>query len=250
MRRPVVLRHDALLMRESDLFEPIKKFFTDDGYCGDGEVEGIDLYLEKDGLTTAVELKKTLDFKSIQQAALDQKICDFVYIGIFRPKDLYSKTGRDKIYLLKRLGIGLICVSARSGHAEVISEPVVSELSAFQKRHKDRAAFVKEEFKNRKARSNTGGVNKTALLTVYKEQSLLLLYHLERLGGESSGKQLRELTGIQKSTSILYDNYNGWFERVSKGIYGISEKGLAVLTAYREEIKKWKPAGTDAVISN
>lgn len=43
-----------------------------------------------------------------------QKITDFVYIGIFRPKDLRSSSFRDKLYLLKRLGIGLIVVSKRS----------------------------------------------------------------------------------------------------------------------------------------
>lgn len=233
---------DAFDMKESDLFGPVKQFFTDDGYCGDGEVAGIDLYLERDGMSTAVELKKTLDFKAIQQAALDQRVCDFVYIGIFRPKDLYSKSGKDKLYLLKRLGIGLICVSARSGRVEVVSEPLVSELSAFQNRHKDKAASVRNEFKNRKARNNTGGVNRTGLLTAYKEQSLLLLYALERLGGTGSGKQLRELTGIEKSRPILYNNYNGWFEHVSKGLYGVSEKGRAALAAYREEIEKWDTA--------
>ncbi len=223
-------------VKESDLFLPIKRIFTEDGYQGDGEVAGIDLYLEKDGRSTAVELKKELDFRAIQQAALDQKTCDFVYIGIFRPKDLFSGRTQDKLYLLKRLGIGLICVSRRTGAAEILLDPVVSELSAFQVRHKGDTAAVRTEFKNRRVKNNTGGVNKTRLMTAYKEESLLILQALNSLGGQAGCRQVRELSGCAKSTDILYHNYHGWFENVSKGVYRISDKGFAALTEYAETL--------------
>ena len=225
-------------MKESDLFEPIKKYFTDMGYCGDGEVDRIDLYLEKDGLSTAVELKQTLDFRSIQQATIDQKTCDFVYIGIFRPRDLFSRSGKDKIYLLKRLGIGLICVSAKTGTVEVICDPVVSELSSFQKRSKEKTEEIKAEFRKRRIRSNPGGVNKTGLMTAYKEDALAVLSRLDQLGGESTCKSIRQLTGNPKTTGILYDNYYGWFENVSKGVYKITEKGHEALKDYQPAIEK------------
>ena len=224
------------VMKESDLFEPIKRYFEANGYTGDGEVASIDLYLEKDGLTTAVELKKALDFRSIQQAALDQKTCDFVYIGIFRPKDLRSRSFRDRLYLLKRLGIGLICVSARSGAVEVVSEPLVSEISNFQRYHKDRAEAIKAEFKKRKLKTNTGGVSQTPLLTAYKEDALMLLETMGELGGQASCKRLRELSGIANATKILYDNYYGWFENVSRGTYKISAVGSKALEEYNDEI--------------
>lgn len=229
-------------MREADLFEPIKKYFEENAYTGDGEVRGIDLYLEKDGLSTAVELKKSLDFKAVQQAAADQKSCDFVYIGIFRPRDLYSASGRDKIYLLKRLGIGLICVSPRSGSVEVITPPVVSELSYFQKRSKSDAKAVKEEFRRRRFKGNTGGVCKTELLTAYREEALLILSALNELGGGACCKQIRELASVPKTTSILYKNHYGWFENVSKGVYKISDAGCKALEQYAETIEKLKKA--------
>ena len=230
-------------MKESDLFDPIKKYFLAEGYTGDGEVAAIDLYLEKDGLSTAVELKKTLDFRSIQQAALDQKTCDFVYIGIFRPRDLNSKSSKDKIYLLKRLGIGLICVSPRTMAVEVVSDPIVSEISSFQKRHKDRTEEIKAEFRKRKVKNNTGGVNKTRLLTAYKEESLQVLDALNRLGGQAACKQIREITGNPKTTNILYNNFSGWFEKAAKGVYGISEKGRAALAEYAETIAQLTSGG-------
>ena len=64
---------------EKDLFLPIKTYFEQFGYICDGEVNDIDLYMEKEDESVAVELKQTLDFKALQQAALRQKITDIVY---------------------------------------------------------------------------------------------------------------------------------------------------------------------------
>jgi len=226
--------------KEAELFAPIKAYFEAAGFAGDGEVAGIDLLMEKDGQTLAVELKKTLDFKSIQQAAIDQKTCDFVYIGIFRPSDLFSRSGKDKLYILKRLGIGLVCVSPRTMGVEVISEPVVSELSAFQKRNKKTAAAVRKELNSRKLKNNTGGVHQTKLMTAYKEEALLVLHHLIAMGGEGRSRDLRALTGDPKCTAILYNNYYGWFENVAKGIYRVTESGLAAAEEYKHIIAHLK----------
>lgn len=232
--------------KESDLFEPIREFFRKDGFTGDGEVGTIDLYLEKDGLSVAVELKKTLDLKAIEQAALDQKNCDLVFIGIFKPKDLYSKANKNKIYLLKRLGIGLILVSERTLDVELYAEPVVSELSNFQKRNKKQTEKLKKEFRERKLKGNIGGVSKTKRMTAYREDSLVVLYHLNRLGGQASPGELRNQSGVAKTTGILYDNYNGWFEHVDKGQYRISPKGNDALNEYRAEIEKIKNTASQA----
>ena len=86
---------------EKDLFEPIKEYFSLLGYSCDGEVNDIDLYMQKDDESVAVELKQSIDFKAIRQAALRQKIVDTVYIGTFMPKNLRSRENREKIYLSK-----------------------------------------------------------------------------------------------------------------------------------------------------
>ena len=107
---------------EKDLFGPIKKYFENMGYTCDGEVRDIDLYMKKDGVSVAVELKITLDFKAVQQAALRQKVADDVYIGIFRPKKMNTSAFTDKLYLLKRLGIGLIIVAASTKNVTVVKQ--------------------------------------------------------------------------------------------------------------------------------
>lgn len=78
--------------------------------------------MEKDDESVAVELKVTLDFKAVQQAALRRKITDHVFIGIFKPKNMNSHSFKDKTYLLKRLGIGLIVVSKRSKMVELVNQ--------------------------------------------------------------------------------------------------------------------------------
>lgn len=223
---------------EKDLFQPIKEYFETQGYQGDGEVGDIDLYMEKGDDTLAVELKVTLDFRALQQAALRQKIVDTVFIGTFRPRDMYSRSFKDKLYLLKRLGIGLIVVSPKSKLVEIVSEPLVSELSNFQKKNKGKKIRVSSEFQKRKTRSNTGGVTGTKLITGYREDALRVLDALAELGGEATSREIKKLSGVENSTRIMYANYYGWFENVSQGTYRLLDPGYAALEEFEAEIKK------------
>lgn len=225
---------------EKDLFLPIKTYFEEFGYTCDGEVNDIDLYMEKDGESVAVELKQTFDFKSLQQAALRQKITDYVYIGIFKPRDLYSRSFKDKIYLLKRLGIGLIVVSKRSHLVEIVSEPVVSELSSFQRSNKNKKAALSKEFQKRKTKSNSGGVTGTKLITSYREDALLVLDALLELGGEASTRQIRAISGVERAQSILYANHYGWFSKKGNGIYSVEDEGLQAVEEFENTIKLLK----------
>lgn len=238
----------GLFTMEKDLFEPIKEYFEKYGYVCDGEVMDIDLYMEKKVSETvdftlesvAVELKQVLDFKAVQQAALRQKITDHVFIGIFRPKDLNSHAFKDKLYLLKRLGIGLIVVSERTGTVEIVLEPVVSELSSFQLRNQGKRAALANEFQRRKVKSNTGGVHHARLLTAYRENALLVLDALMELGGEASPKMIKEISGVPNTASILRKNYYGWFTHAKSGVYKVGEPGLDALEEFTEAIGKLK----------
>ncbi len=223
--------------KEQDLFKPIKEYFESYGYICDGEVEDIDLYMEKGEVSVAVELKKTLDFKALQQAALRQKITDYVYIGIFKPADLYRSSFQDKLYLCKRLGIGVIVVSKRSKALEIVAEPVVTELSVFQKSNKNKKTTLLKEFQKRKTKSNTGGVHGTKLITSYREEALLVLDTLLSLGGEATTREVRNLCKVEKTTKILYQNYYGWFEKTGTGRYEVTELGLQAVEEFEETLR-------------
>ncbi|MCF0116381.1 MAG: hypothetical protein HUJ56_13615 [Erysipelotrichaceae bacterium] len=225
---------------EKELFEPIKNYFENYGYVCDGEVKDIDLYMEKEGSSVAIELKQTLDFKALQQAALRQKITDYVYIGTFKPKDMYSHSFKDKLYVLKRLGIGLIVVSKRSKEIEIVSEPIVSELSSFQQRNKGKKLTLATEFQKRKLKKNTGGVTGVKLMTSYREEALLVLDALMMLGQQGSTKAIRTMSDVKNTTSILYNNYYNWFAKVDRGIYKVTDEGIKAYEEYSEVIAKLK----------
>ncbi len=221
---------------EKDLFNPIKEYFEKQGYVCDGEVKDIDLYMEKNGETVAVELKVSIDFRAVQQAALRQKITDIVYIGTFTPSNMRSHAFKDKLYLLKRLGIGLVCVSKRGLGVSVVSEPVISELASFRKRNTGKRKLVSKEFNKRKTKTNVGGVKGTKLITSYREDALIVLDALAELGGEATTRDIKILSGIDKSTDILYANYYGWFENVKKGVYRLREAGYDALEEFEKEL--------------
>ena len=218
---------------EKDLFGPIKKHFEAQGFVCDGEVDGIDMYMEKDGVNVAVELKVSLDFRVVMQAALRQKLVPYVYIGTFSTKKTRSSLFNDKLYLLKRLGIGLILVSKRTKIVNVVCEP--EEVSM-----KDTASSIRkrkhlhEEFSGRKTRLNTGGVNKQKLITSYREDALLVLNALAELGGEASPKEASVQCGVERARGILYGNPYGWFEHTGKASYRISEKGYDALEEFED----------------
>lgn len=227
---------------EKDLFLPIKTYFEDLGYLCDGEVKDIDLYMEhpEQEICVAVELKQSLDFRAMQQAALRQKVCDAVFIGIFRPKNMRSRSFQDKLYLLKRLGIGLIVVSERTGIPEIVNEPIVCELSAFQRANQKKKKQLAQEFHKRTAKSNTGGVHAVKLITSYREEALLVLDALISLGGVATTRQIRAQSGIEKTTAILYHNYYGWFSRVKTGTYQAAESGYLAIQEFKDTLNKLK----------
>ena len=222
---------------EKDLYDPIRSYFEQFGYVCDGEVEQIDLVMEKDGIYTAVELKQSLDFKAVQQAALRQKVADEVYIGIFTPKNMRSHSFNDKLYLLKRLGIGLLAVSRRTGIVNVVQEPVVSDLESFKQRNKNNRRKLKNEFSGRKLKNNTGGVHGTKLMTNYRENSLLVLHALSELGSTSDCRSVHKMCQVKNSTNIMYRNVYGWFEKQEKGIYAVSSAGKEALKEYSDVIE-------------
>lgn len=230
-------------MEEKELFEPIKQYFEAFGYAVDGEVKECDMVMMKDDVSIGIELKKTIDFKVIQQASLRQKYLDIVFVGIPMPSDLRTKAFRNKVYLLKRLGIGLLLVGKRTGNVELYSEPYVHEIETFRSHNKKKGKQVLDEFKKRRVKGNVGGVTKTTILTGYKEDSLMVLNALYRIGGSGKCKDIRKLCGVSKTYSIVYNNFNGWFEKIDTGIYRITEAGYEAIEQYQDIIKKLVTVG-------
>lgn len=225
---------------ERDLFGPVKEYFEKQGYICDGEVEDIDLYMEKGEEHVAVELKVDLDFKALRQAALRQKYVETVYIAIFKPKSLRNTAYRDKLYLLKRLGIGLLLVSKKSLEVQVANEPLVTELSVYQKQNRNKKKKLTAEFSKRRTKNNVGGVRGEKLISAYREDALLVLDACAELGGEVKGREVRKLCNVEKTAAILRADYYGWFEKIETGVYRVTDAGYAALEEFEDTVYKLK----------
>lgn len=74
-------------------------------------------------------------------------------------------------------------------------------------------------------------------MTAYREKALVLASYL-RETDEMTTRELREVSGNEKTTNILYKNYYGWFDRADKGIYKLSDKGRNEVENYNHIIDK------------
>lgn len=95
-----------------------------------------------------------------------------------------------------------------------------------------------------------GGINKTKLITGYREEALLVLDALVGLGGQATTRSIRENSGISKTTTILYNNYYGWFYNIKKGTYGVTEAGLTALKEYQDTMEKLKEKKSEICVKN
>jgi hypothetical protein len=224
---------------ETDLYEPVQKYFTKNGYEVHGEVHHCDIAAVKENDLIIIELKLNLTVDLLIQATKRQRLTDQVYIAIPKPKSkITTKKWQDLCYLIRRLELGLIFVSLQKGRKkiDIMIQPTAFNRSKSIQRNKRRREKLLAEIKGRTADYNVGGSSKIKIMTAYKESSIHIAFLLEQ-NGPLSPKSLRELGTGDKTQSILHKNYYGWFEKIQRGIYRISEKGKKELQSFPELVK-------------
>jgi hypothetical protein len=221
-------------LQEIDLYKPIQTYFLREGYEVYGEVKDCDIVAVKDEELVVIELKLTLSVDLLIQAAKRQRITDKVYVAIPKPKHrLNSKRWTEKCHLIRRLELGLLVVSSpgKRGRAEIIFEPT----PFIRRKNKRKRDSIMKEINGRSADYNVGGSNRTKIMTAYKENCIQIACYLENLG-PLSPKMLNQLGSGKNTSSVLTKNYYGWFERIKRGIYVITEKGKEEIKEYPELI--------------
>jgi hypothetical protein len=92
------------------------------------------------------------------------------------------------------------------------------------------------EFSKRQSVDTPGGSQAKPLITVYREEAILVFAALEKLG-QASPKTLKSMGCSQKAGAILRDNHYGWFERIDRGVYRCcSEADKTVSKAFPETL--------------
>lgn len=222
-------------LKESDLYQPIQKHFHKQGYQVNGEVNDCDVTAFKEDELVIVELKLSLNVELLIQATKRQRLTDFVYIAIPKPKRPRSKRWNDVCHLVRRLELGLITVSftTKTPKLDFVIHPEAFDRSKSMKNSKRKRAALVKEIEGRSADYNVGGSNKTKIMTAYKENCIQIACYLEK-HGPMSPRNLAKLGTGGKTPSILQKNYYRWFERVKRGVYQITEQGIKELEKYPE----------------
>ncbi|EEE36713.1 hypothetical protein RKLH11_547 [Rhodobacteraceae bacterium KLH11] len=213
------------MKREQDLYPPIKELLERQGYTVKGEVGAADIVALREGQEPViVELKLRFSLALFHQAITRLKVTDQVYIGVCKPKGRTARRAlKDNLALCRRLGLGLITVRA-DGTVEVQCDPGPYA----PRKDKARAARLLREFERLQGDPNAGGATRHGIVTAYRQDALKCAAHLAEHGA-TKGAEVARATGVGAATRLMYDNHYGWFEKVEKGVYGLSDAGLAGL---------------------
>lgn len=201
----------------------------ENGYTVRGEVRGCDVVAEKDGETVVLEMKRHLSVDLLGQAAMRQRWARSVYVVVPHPgKRLLSRQWKRSLHLLKRLELGLIFIQMPVGVVEVAFHPLPFE----RKKRKTESKAVILEVGGRSGDYNVGGSTGIKVVTAYRESAIMIACFLDAFGPLSPSKLKGMGTG-PKTGSILYNNFYGWFDRVSRGLYALSGQGKQEASSFK-----------------
>jgi len=224
---------------EVELYGPIKRFLEAQGYEVKGEIGACDVVAVRgDEGPVVVELKERLTLSLVLQGVERLRISDAVYLA-FRIGGGHGTSWRARTKqvtsLLRRLGLGLLTVSARGK-----VEPVLDPGPYRPRSDRPRRERLLKEFAERVGDPERGGSASGPRLTAYRQDALRCARELAD-GGVLKLSVLRERAGVTRAGSIVRDNHYGWFERVRTGHYDLSEKGRRELVDWNHALENLGP---------
>ncbi len=214
--------------REQDLYPPIKTLLERQGYTVKGEVGAADIVaVRADEEPVIVELKLRFSLALFHQAITRLKVTDQVYIGVSKPTGRTARRAlKDNVALCRRLGLGLITVRA-DGAVEVQCDPGPYA----PRKKKAKAARLLREFDRLEGDPNAGGATRHGIVTAYRQDALRCAAYLAEQGA-TKGAEVAKATGVSEATRLMRDNHYGWFDKIEKGVYCLTEAG-------QEGLKHW-----------
>lgn len=228
---------------ETELYSPVKAFFERRGYDVKAEVKHCDLVGVKSDQNEPliVEMKKTFNLSLLLQGMQRLKLSPFVYLAVERNRSKRGAVNQrwgELTALCRQLGLGLITVTfykTKSPLIDVLCEPAVQSLmpdsGTVVRKGGIRRQRLLKEFDERSGDYNTGGSTRRQLVTAYREKALRVASAL-RVQGEASPASISKQTSVGSAAAILQKNYYGWFERLSRGRYVLTVKGVQALTEH------------------
>ena len=214
---------------ETALYLPVKRFLENLGFTVKGEVGGCDLVAlggDEPPIVVVGELKLSFNLELLLQAVDRAPACDEVWLAA-----RFSERGKgregDARYrnLCRRLGFGMLAVT-KSGQVDVIVSPAASP-----RRDLKRRSRLVAEHRKRQGDPAPGGSTRAPIMTAYRQQALACAEVLSH--GPRKVRELRP--SIPDAPKILLHNVYGWFERVERGVYKLTDAGRAALKRWPQQ---------------
>jgi len=226
------------MVLETSLYAAVKAFLEAQGFTAKGEIGGCDIVAVRDGepaRVAVVELKLGLNLELLLQGVDRMAVADEVWLAV--PA---TRRGRDRdrraVRLCRLLGLGLLTVS---GHrVEVLAEPEPYRPRASPKR---RARLVREHTL-RRGDPMLGGSTGQLHMTAYRQRALDCAAALA--DGPRTTRELAVITPA--APAIVLRNVYGWFERVSRGTYRLTDAGRIASGSVAGVAEQGQVLGVDA----
>ncbi|MEL6691309.1 MAG: DUF2161 family putative PD-(D/E)XK-type phosphodiesterase [Pseudomonadota bacterium] len=216
-------------MREADLYPPVKAYLEGQGYAVKGEVGAADVVaLRGDEPPLIVELKTGFSLSLFHQGIDRLGVSDHVYLCVPRPKG--KRALRDNLRLARRLGLGVMTVRA-DGLLEVHADPGPYA----PRKNKKKKTRLLREFERLDGDPNAGGATRHGIVTGYRQDALKCAAYLATSGAEK-GAIIAKATGVPKATTIMRNNHYGWFQKVEKGVYDLTDDGRKGLSDWGDAL--------------
>jgi len=221
---------------EAALYRPVKRFLERLGYEVKGEVRGCDLVARRgDEPPVIVELKLRFNLALVLQGVDRLALSERVYVAVpRRPRTGRSTRGITPDAppirrLCRRLGLGLILVGRDT--VSVVEEPVPYRPRPAHQR----TARLIAEFERREGDMNIGGRARVPVVTAYRQDALRIARVLA-ITGPMRLAELRAMTGVADAGRILQRNVYGWFARLGRATYALSDRGRDALGQFAEAV--------------
>ncbi len=208
---------------ESDLYAPVKALLEGQGYSVKGEVRGCDVVAVRGTEPPViVELKRAFGMALVLQGVDRLALSDAVYLAV----GAWPKNLRDITKLCRRLGLGLMIVVKE--RVDVLLDPAPYS----PRKNKRKLGRLLGEHARRVGDPTLGGSStKVPMMTAYRQEALRCAGLLAK-NGPMKVAALRRAADAPKAAAILSQDHYGWFERIERGIYGLTPKGRAGLAQH------------------
>lgn len=208
---------------ERDLYAPVKALLEGQGYVVKGEVRGCDVVAVRGAEPpVVVELKQTFGLALVLQGVDRLALTESVYLAVGQ----WPRQMKNVKKLCRRLGLGLLVVSGELVDVALDPLPYKPRLD------RRRAGRLLGEHAQRVGDPNLGGqAMRAPLMTAYRQQALRCAELLAKTGPMKIAA-LRVEADAPKAASILRSDVYGWFERVERGVYGLTPAGVRDLARF------------------